>query len=161
MNYIFLPFSYKYFVFKLLTISVHLLLISFSTQNYRSIMSRNSSRTGIFAYSKMEVEDPEEVKHRRAQFMIYKTMQQVDSMTTRRSRPSWLKVKTFKLKIRIGKKLKKLRKTILCTINSAAQPTAAAALVYKQLLTQFRTLRRLFPTREAIDNVALFPPIFT
>lgn len=125
-------------------------------------MSRNSSRTsGIFAYSKMEVEDPEEVKHRRAQFMIYKTMQQVDSLTTRRSRPSWLKVKTFKLKIRIGKKLKKLRKTILCTINSAAQPTAAAGLVYKQLLTQFRTLRRLFPTREAIDNVALFPPIFT
>lgn len=118
-------------------------------------LSRTGSSSRFFAYSKMEMEDPEEVKHRRAQFLIYKTMQQVDSI---RRRPSWLKVKTSKLKFKIGKRLKKLRKTLLFTISSAAQPDGG--VVYKQLLSQFRALRtRLFRNREAI-NVAL-TPIFT
>ncbi|KAG6392329.1 hypothetical protein SASPL_146546 [Salvia splendens] len=56
-----------------------------------------------YAYAKMESEDGEEVKHRRAQFLIYKSLQKADG----RKRPSWLRVKMFKLKIKIGRRLKK------------------------------------------------------
>lgn len=56
-----------------------------------------------YVYEKMESEDVEEVKHRRAQFLIYKSLQKADG----RRRPSWLRVKMFKLKIKIGKRLKK------------------------------------------------------
>ncbi|XP_047944409.1 uncharacterized protein LOC125191001 [Salvia hispanica] len=56
-----------------------------------------------YSYSKMESEDVEEVKHRRAQFLIYKSLQKAEG----RRRPSWLRVKMFRLKIKIGKRLKK------------------------------------------------------
>ncbi|PIM98958.1 hypothetical protein CDL12_28550 [Handroanthus impetiginosus] len=59
-----------------------------------------------YSYTKIQFEDPDEIQHRRAQFLIYKVLQKADT----RSRPSWLRVKVFKLKIKIGKKLKKLRK---------------------------------------------------
>ncbi|KAK4421332.1 hypothetical protein Salat_2083700 [Sesamum alatum] len=57
-----------------------------------------------YAYSKMLSEDPEETEHRRAQFLIYKVLQKADRM---RSRRSWLRVRVFKLKIKIGRKLRK------------------------------------------------------
>ncbi|XP_057811264.1 uncharacterized protein LOC131025486 [Salvia miltiorrhiza] len=56
-----------------------------------------------YAYSKMDNEDAEEVKHRRAQFLIYKSLQKADG----RRRPSWLRVKMFKLRIKIGKRFRK------------------------------------------------------
>ncbi|KAG8385731.1 hypothetical protein BUALT_Bualt03G0075700 [Buddleja alternifolia] len=68
-----------------------------------------------YGYSKMENEDPEEVQHRLAQFLIYKAMQKADT----KRRPSWLRVKMFKLKIKIGKRLKKLRKGFSTTLFSA------------------------------------------
>ncbi|CAA0826526.1 Unknown protein [Striga hermonthica] len=51
------------------------------------------------AYSKIENEDPEETKHRLAQFLIYKAMQKADSDARRR--PSRLRVKMIKLKVKI------------------------------------------------------------
>ncbi|KAL1560102.1 hypothetical protein AAHA92_10362 [Salvia divinorum] len=56
-----------------------------------------------YAYSKMESEDLEELKHRRALFLIYKSLQKADG----RRRPSWLRVKMIRLKIKIGKRLKR------------------------------------------------------
>ncbi|KAL2253285.1 UNVERIFIED_CONTAM: hypothetical protein Sindi_0123200 [Sesamum indicum] len=63
-----------------------------------------------YAYSKMHSEDPEEIEHRRAEFLIYKVLQKADRMRSRQR--SWLRVRVrvFKLKIKIGRKLKKLRK---------------------------------------------------
>ncbi|KAL8461404.1 hypothetical protein ACS0TY_032756 [Phlomoides rotata] len=69
---------------------------------------------GPYGYSKIENEDPEEVKHRKAQFLIYKAMQKADHG---RRRPSWLRVKMFKLKIKFGTRLKKLRKGFSSTLK--------------------------------------------
>ncbi|KAL3522015.1 hypothetical protein ACH5RR_014849 [Cinchona calisaya] len=100
----------------------------------------------------MEMEDPEEIKHRRAQFLIYKALQQAD-ISPRRSRPSWLKVKTNKLKIRIGKRLKRLRKTMLSTIS------AAEVGFHKQFISQLKALKRLFHSQEA-PSIASLQPMF-
>ncbi|KAK9681564.1 hypothetical protein RND81_10G011200 [Saponaria officinalis] len=64
-------------------------------------------------YTKIDKEDPKEKSHREAQFIIYKTMKQVDQIVKRRSsfKPSWLKLRIFKLKVKIGNKLG-LRKTM-------------------------------------------------
>ncbi|CAA2954708.1 uncharacterized protein LOC111389385 [Olea europaea var. sylvestris] len=70
---------------------------------------------GPYSYSRMENEDYEEVNHRRAQFLIYKVMQKADSAR----KPSWLKVKIFKLKVKVGKRFKSLRKSISSTVSSA------------------------------------------
>ncbi|XP_027087854.1 uncharacterized protein LOC113783848 [Coffea eugenioides] len=93
-----------------------------------------------FSYSKLEMEDPEEVRRRRAQFLIYKTLQRADSP---RRRPSWLKVKTSKLKIRIGKRLKRLRKSILSTISNAE------AGLHKQLISHLKAFKCLLRSEEA------------
>ncbi|KAL1537342.1 hypothetical protein AAHA92_29870 [Salvia divinorum] len=81
-------------------------------------VSRVTSKA--YAYAKMKSEDEEEVKHRRAQFLIYKSLQRAD---VGRRRPSWLRVKMFKLKIKIGRRLKKgfslfSAKHIACLIKS-------------------------------------------
>ncbi|KAL3522016.1 hypothetical protein ACH5RR_014850 [Cinchona calisaya] len=94
-----------------------------------------------FAYTKLEMEEPEEIKHRRARFLIYKSLQQAD-ISPRKSRPSWLKVKTNKLKIRTRKRLKRLRKTILSTIS------AAEIGLHKQFISQLKALKRLFRTSQ-------------
>ncbi|KAI5656801.1 hypothetical protein M9H77_25594 [Catharanthus roseus] len=112
---------------------------------------------GPLGYLKMEMEDPEELKHRRAQFLIYKALQQADSIR----RPSWLKVKTNKFKVKIGKRLKRLRKTILSTIS------VGEACFYKQLIFQLKLFRRgLFPGSSSSSSrgeaaIVALPPIFT
>ncbi|KAL3850864.1 hypothetical protein ACJIZ3_012746 [Penstemon smallii] len=75
----------------------------------------NLLNTPYTSYSKVSKEDPEEIKHRRAQFLIYKAMQKADNIR----RPSWLRVKMFRLKIKIGKRLKKMRKRLSSTMFSA------------------------------------------
>ncbi|KAL2523995.1 Heat shock 70 kDa protein 16 [Abeliophyllum distichum] len=71
--------------------------------------------SGPYGYSRMENEDSEELNHRRAQFLIYKVLQKADSGR----KPSWLKVKIFKLKTKVGKRFKSLRKSISSTVSSA------------------------------------------
>lgn len=74
-----------------------------------------------YVYSKIENENKEEIQHRKAQFLIYKTLRKADFVVSKRKKSSnWLKVKNFKLKIKIGRKLKRLRKKILFTFSSTS-----------------------------------------
>lgn len=113
-------------------------------------MKRGSSS----GYSRVENEDPEEAKHRRAQFLIYKAMQKADhrrSSSSSTSRPSWLRVKIFKLKIRIGKRFKSLRKRLLT--NSVFSGTRAD-LWYKQVACVFKSCKGLLHAKQvAAGNI--------
>ncbi|XP_016571226.2 uncharacterized protein LOC107869183 [Capsicum annuum] len=73
----------------------------------------------LYMHSKIENEDKEEVKHRKAQFLIYKTLKKADSYVPRRKKSYWLKMKLYKLKIKIGRKLKKLRRRIMFTFSTS------------------------------------------
>ncbi|KAJ7967682.1 Rhodanese-like domain-containing protein [Quillaja saponaria] len=95
-----------------------------------------------YAYSKMDMEDPEEKIHRRAQFLIYKVLEQADS----RRKPSFLGIKVSKLKVKIGKRLKRLRKKMLSGIS------AARVGVYKQVISQLKAWKRLFSHGDTIVN---------
>ncbi|RAL44894.1 hypothetical protein DM860_003653 [Cuscuta australis] len=126
-------------------------------------------------YSKMEVEDEEEMRHRKAQFLIYKSMKKVDSLTHQRRRrrrrssppppPSiWLiKLRGFsccRVKIKIGNRLiVRLRKTI------AAAGSGGGLAGYKQVFLHLKTLRRLLRGRggegEATTVVNDFVPQHT
>lgn len=97
-----------------------------------------------YGYSKMEKEDPEEVNHRRAQFLIYKVMEQADS----RRKSSFLRVRICRLRVKIGRRLKRLRKSI----------TAAKVGVYRQVLVQLKAWKRLLGGGET--GVTL-PHLFT
>ncbi|GAU27719.1 hypothetical protein TSUD_126650 [Trifolium subterraneum] len=57
-------------------------------------------------YSKMDKEDTEERKHRQAQFLIYKALEKVDS----RRKPSCLRIKIFKLKIKLRNTCRRIKK---------------------------------------------------
>lgn len=104
-----------------------------------------------YGYTKMELEDPEEIQHRRAQFLIYKVLQQAADSPRRRKR-WWLRVRICRLKIKIGKRLKKLRRGIFLSI------AAAKGGAHKQVISQLKTWKRLFAVREAIASL---PPVFT
>ncbi|XP_033136606.1 uncharacterized protein LOC103843231 [Brassica rapa] len=69
-------------------------------------------------YSKVHKEDPEEVLHQRAKFLIYKTLQEVD-LVSRRSSPSssFLRMKLLRLKVEIGKSLTKLRQSVVSAVS--------------------------------------------
>ncbi|XP_059627775.1 uncharacterized protein LOC132270590 [Cornus florida] len=99
------------------------------------------SRRRPFAYSKMDCEDPEEMRHRKAQFLIYKVLERADYGRKR----SCLRVRICRVKIKIGKRLRRLRKTILLTIS------AAEVGAYKQLVTQY--LKRLFRGGQAVVSL--------
>lgn len=101
------------------------------------------------AYSKIDNEDPEERKHRLAQFLIQKVLLQADS----RRRPSLLRIRIFRLKVKIGRRLKKLRKSMLLGIS------AARVGAHKRVISHVKTWRRLFHRGETI-NVSL-PSVFT
>ncbi|KAA3489041.1 hypothetical protein EPI10_032719 [Gossypium australe] len=60
-------------------------------------------------YSKVDKEDPEEIIHRRAQFLIHKVLERADC----RRKPSFLRIRLCRLKVKIGRRLKKLRKSAL------------------------------------------------
>ncbi|KAK6796464.1 hypothetical protein RDI58_004165 [Solanum bulbocastanum] len=98
-----------------------------------------------YVYSKIEKEDPKEMQHRRTHFLIYKSLKKSDSL----SQPTWLKVKISKLKIKIGGKLNKMRKSILLIFSSTK------VVAFKQFISQ---LRHLFKSRHATVTL---PPKFT
>ncbi|XP_043693146.1 uncharacterized protein LOC122643597 [Telopea speciosissima] len=105
-----------------------------------------------YAYSKMEMEDPEEKAHRRAQFLIYKVMERAeDSQSRRRRRPSVLRMRICKLKVKIGKRLKTMRKTMFLSISKAR------ISLYKKIMAQLKILNRLLRGGEAM--VSLPPPL--
>ncbi|KAB1199504.1 hypothetical protein CJ030_MR0G022797 [Morella rubra] len=104
---------------------------------------------GHYAYSTLDNEDPEEKKHRQAQFLINKVLLQADT----RRRPSFLRIRICKLKVKIGKRLKKLRKSMVFCIS------AARGGVYKQVMGHMKTWKRLFYGGET--NIARLPSVFT
>ncbi|XAR53785.1 hypothetical protein NMG60_11022467 [Bertholletia excelsa] len=95
-----------------------------------------------YAYSKMGKEDPEEMKHRKAQFLIYKVLEQADRS---RRRPPFLKVRICRLKIKIGKKLKKLRKTVVLLSLPKSKVCFYKQVVLSQLKSWRQTLLSLPP----------------
>ncbi|KAJ4703141.1 Rhodanese-like domain-containing protein [Melia azedarach] len=105
-------------------------------------------RSNQHAYSKIDKEDPEEVRSRRAQFLIYKVLDRVDS----RRKPSFLRIRLCRLKVKIGKRLKKLRKSMLVSVS------AARISFYKQAITQLKTWKRFFGPAES--NIATLPAFF-
>ncbi|KAJ0250558.1 hypothetical protein HA466_0138770 [Hirschfeldia incana] len=69
-------------------------------------------------YSKVNKEDPEEVFHQRAKFLIYKTLQEVDLVSRRSSHPSsFLRMKLLRLKVEIGNSLTKLRRSVASAVS--------------------------------------------
>ncbi|XP_052183075.1 uncharacterized protein LOC127795445 [Diospyros lotus] len=87
-----------------------------------------------YLYSKMDKEDPEETRRRRAQFLIYKVLQQADS---RRKQPPYVKARICVLKIKVGKRLKRLRKRMLLTVS------AAKSSLYKRVVGHLKTWKSL------------------
>lgn len=94
-------------------------------------------------YTKMEIEDPEELQHRKAQFLIYKVLKQAtDSPRRTRRRSSWcFRLRIRRLRMKIGKKLKKLKKNMFLGICGAAKCGAQ-----KQVVSSLKTnyWKRLF-----------------
>ena len=103
-----------------------------------------------FGYSKVDKEDPDEKIHRRAQFLIYKALEQADES---KRRPWYLRIRIRKLKVKIGKRLTRLRKTMLLSLS------AARVCVGKQVSCQLKTCKRLFSREEKTVNLTL-PPLF-
>ncbi|KAI3988297.1 hypothetical protein MKX01_012086 [Papaver californicum] len=108
------------------------------------MMMKNTNRS--FGYVQMEKEDPEDMKHRKAQFMIYKTMQKAASSSSS-SNP--IRIRICRLKIKIGNKLKRLRKSLLYSISSSVNTRVCA---YKQFINQLKNLKRLVRTKQNLPT---------
>ncbi|KAF3451711.1 hypothetical protein FNV43_RR07807 [Rhamnella rubrinervis] len=102
-----------------------------------------------FGYSKVDKEDPDEKIHRRAQFLIYKVLEKADES---KRRPSYLRLRIRKLKVKIGKRLTRLRKTMLLSL------CAARVCVGKQFSCRLKTCKRLFSRGERTASLTL-PPL--
>lgn len=100
-----------------------------------------------YAYSKIDEEDPEEIKHRQAQFLIQKILLQADN----RRKPLFLRIRMCKLKVRIGRRLKKLRKSMLLGIS------VARVRLYKQIISRMKTWRLSFHRGRGEPLVSLAP----
>ncbi|CAN7020139.1 unnamed protein product, partial [Brassica rapa subsp. trilocularis] len=88
-------------------------------------------------YSKIDKEDPEEVYHRRAKFLIYKTLQKADVVSRRSSHPSsFLRMKLLRLKAKIGKSLTKLRRNIESAVRFGG--------IQKHSQSSMRALKKMF-----------------
>ncbi|KAI3849037.1 hypothetical protein MKX03_011480 [Papaver bracteatum] len=112
------------------------------------MMMKNTN--GSFGYAQMEKEDPEEMKHRKAQFMIYKTMQKADvavSSSSTSSNP--IRIRICRLKIKFGNRLKRLRKSLLYSISSTVNTRVCA---YKQFINQLKNLKRLVRTKQNLPT---------
>ncbi|ERN19663.1 hypothetical protein AMTR_s00062p00169680 [Amborella trichopoda] len=102
-----------------------------------------------YAYHKLPAfhEDPEEQNHRLALYLIAKTLEKADRP---RRRPSFLRLRLCKLRIRLGKQIRKLKKRIQMAflfINSD---------VCIQLHGQLKFLKSLFRGKQAMAS--LQPP---
>ncbi|GFP79063.1 hypothetical protein PHJA_000049800 [Phtheirospermum japonicum] len=102
-----------------------------------------------YSYTKIHFEDVDEIEHRRAQFLIHKILQKADT----RNRPSWLRVKVCKLKIKIGKRFKKLRKR-LCTSVFLAKND-----FYKKITFVLKSCKYLIQGKQGAV-VTTIPPVF-
>ncbi|KGN49119.1 hypothetical protein Csa_003853 [Cucumis sativus] len=100
-------------------------------------------------YCKVDKEDPEEIIHRRAQFLINKVLERADSM----GKPSYLRIRIRRLKVRFGRRLKRLKKSAMGSISTLKIG------VYKQVITQIRNCKSLFGRKQT--NFANFPVLLS
>ncbi|XP_023003962.1 uncharacterized protein LOC111497408 [Cucurbita maxima] len=100
-------------------------------------------------YSKVDKEDPEEIIHRRAQFIINKVLERADSM----GKASYLRIRIRRLRVRFGRRLKKLKKSAMASICNVK------ISVYKQIICQIRNCKSLFGRKET--NFANLPPLLS
>ncbi|KAK7245848.1 hypothetical protein RIF29_40700 [Crotalaria pallida] len=87
-----------------------------------------------YSYSKMDKEDPEELIHRRAQFLIYKVLEQANSPR----KQSLLRIRISKLKVKIGNRLRRLRKRIMSSVS------AVRVGIHGHVTSQLKTWKKLF-----------------
>ncbi|KAJ1428748.1 hypothetical protein SESBI_08853 [Sesbania bispinosa] len=100
-----------------------------------------------YGYSKMDKEDPEDVIHRRAQFLIYKVLEKADS----RRRQSCLRLRISKLKVKIGNRLRRLRKRIMSGVS------AARVGIHGNVISQIKSWKKLFGRGR--QTVISLPPL--
>ncbi|ESQ55170.1 hypothetical protein EUTSA_v10026583mg [Eutrema salsugineum] len=110
----------------------------------------------VKAYAKIEKEDPNEMIHRRAQFLIHKILQQADTETLRQQHRRSILVKTSSFRVvgirkKIGKKLRQLRKL---------RKSCGMANKHGDLMPRFlNSLRRYFLCSSP-RSVSDLPPLF-
>ncbi|XP_010529440.1 PREDICTED: uncharacterized protein LOC104806304 [Tarenaya hassleriana] len=93
-----------------------------------------------YLYTKMEKEDPEDMIHRRAQFLIQKILERADNQTRQQQR-RWGGTTSFArkrvavgIRLRIGRRLRRLRKSVIVHVSSCNN-------VFRR---HFRSWRNLF-----------------
>ncbi|KAG7653944.1 hypothetical protein ISN44_As01g011620 [Arabidopsis suecica] len=102
-------------------------------------------------YSKMDKEDPEEVHRQRAKFLIYKTLQEADLISRRDPHSSFLRLKLYLLKVKIGKRLTNLRRSVVSAVRFGG--------IRKHSHNGVRALKKLF--HGGATTTGLPRPIFT
>ncbi|KAE9599060.1 hypothetical protein Lal_00044051 [Lupinus albus] len=87
-----------------------------------------------YSYSKMDKEDPEEVIRRRAQFLIYKVLEKANSPR----KILRLRIRITKLKVKIGNRLRRLRKRIMLSVS------AVKVGIHGHFTSQVKTWKRIY-----------------
>ncbi|ONK65503.1 uncharacterized protein A4U43_C07F37770 [Asparagus officinalis] len=105
------------------------------------------------SYSKVAKEDPDEKKHRRAQFLIDRELLKADTISRRRSNAPRMVVS--KLKIKVGSRLKRSRKTVSYTVSIAR----AKICVYKKVLEQIKLWKQGIIGKDT--DVMMLAPLFS
>lgn len=111
----------------------------------------NLSRS--YSYSRVSKEDPDEMKHRRAQFLINREMQRADSIRQRKVNP---RLVISKLKIKVGFRIKRLRKAVNYTISVVRSKSC----IYRKLLVQLKLWKKGITGGKDADNVMMLAPFF-
>ncbi|XP_010455775.1 PREDICTED: uncharacterized protein LOC104737325 [Camelina sativa] len=110
-----------------------------------------------YEYTKMENEDPQELIHRRAQFLIQKVLERADNKTRqqqqrRRSSGPLIMIRVVGIRMRIGKKLRKLRKNNSCVCNN---------LISRFLKSFKRFLCSSSSSSSSSRTISDLPPLFS
>ncbi|KAL9669701.1 hypothetical protein QQ045_007249 [Rhodiola kirilowii] len=102
------------------------------------------------AYSKMEIEDPEDKFHRRAQFLIYKTLHEADEHRShaKNKKSSYIGIKFGNLRVKVGKRLKKLKNSLFFNVS------LAKIGVLRQVVVQLKTWKKLSAGKERFRSAA-------
>ncbi|KAG2331395.1 hypothetical protein Bca52824_002575 [Brassica carinata] len=110
------------------------------------------AKNNPYVYTKMEKEDPQELIHRRAQFLIQKVLERADNRTRpqyqrKRSSGPLIIIRVAGIRMRIGKKLRKLRK------NNC---------VCKNLISRFiKSFKRFLSSSSSSRTISDLPPLFS
>ncbi|KAF8054412.1 hypothetical protein N665_1330s0007 [Sinapis alba] len=106
-----------------------------------------------YEYTKIKKEDPQDLSHTRAQFLIQKILERADHKTRqqqRRKRSSGplIMIRVVGIRMRIGKKLGKLRKNNTCVCTT----------LISRFLKPFKRFWSSSPTSPAISDLS---PLFS